>query len=159
MLEAQRNAALLADDDATAAKLYAELETLRGLARGHADKVALLEAEAAREEAEAVVKRLEGLIMRVEDKLDARLAAARKVANLVAKLEVAYRELIASSEEIAPAWNWSTVDRNVIMTAGPAIQTQLGHEFFRVSHKPFLGGSPGLARRGESARLQMFPPD
>ena len=81
VLEAQRNAALLADDDPTAAKLYAELETLRGLARGHADKVALLEAEAAREEAEAVVKRLEGLIVRVEDKLDAREAAARKVAS------------------------------------------------------------------------------
>ena len=56
-LEAQRNQALLADDDPTAAKLYAELETLRGLARGHADKVALLEAEAAREEIEAVAKR------------------------------------------------------------------------------------------------------
>ena len=77
----QRNAALLADDDPTAAKLYAELETLRGLARGHADKVALLEAEAAREEAEAVVKRREGLIVRVEDKMAARLAAARKVAK------------------------------------------------------------------------------
>ena len=56
VIEAQRNAALLADDDPTAAKLYAELDTLRGLARGHADKVALLEAEAAREEAEAVVE-------------------------------------------------------------------------------------------------------
>ena len=68
-LEAQRNAALLADDDPTAAKLYAELETLRGLARGHADKVALLEAEAAREEVEAVAKRRADLVVRFEKKL------------------------------------------------------------------------------------------
>ena len=158
MLEAQRNAALLADDDATAAKLYAELETLRGLARGHADKVALLTAEAAREEAEAVVKRQEGLIVRVEDKMAARLAAARKVAKIVASLEPAYRELISLSEEIAPAWNWSIVDRNVIMTTGGAIQAQLGHEFFRHISQAFPRGLARPARRGESAGLQMFPP-
>ena len=38
---------LLADDDPTAAQLYAELDTLRGLAARHADKVALLEEQSA----------------------------------------------------------------------------------------------------------------
>jgi hypothetical protein len=143
-LEARRNAALLADDDATATAFDRELETLRRTERAHVDKVRLLEVEAEREAVARREREHTSLIERVEGKLRAREKAGREVADLVAKLETAYRKLISLSEEIAPAWPWSTVDRNTLMTTAAAIQVQLGHEFFRQSHKPFLGGSPGL---------------
>ena len=104
VLEAQRNAALLADDDPTAAKLYAELETLRGLARGHADKVALLEAEAAREEVEAVAKRRADLIVRFEKKLAQADAEADELQELLAQAEKKFRKIITLRTDARAAW-------------------------------------------------------
>ena len=104
VLEAQRNAALLADDDPTAAKLYAELETLRGLARGHADKVALLEAEAAREEVEAVAKRRADLIVRFEKKLAQADAEAVELQELLAQAEKKFRKIITLRTDARAAW-------------------------------------------------------
>ena len=46
-LEGKRNGALLVHDDRAAAKLATQIDDLRALARGHQDKIALLEAEAA----------------------------------------------------------------------------------------------------------------
>ena len=65
-LQAERNTALIADDDKRAAKLFAEVETLRALAQGYADKIRLLEAEVERERAADVVRRHKVLIDRFQ---------------------------------------------------------------------------------------------
>jgi hypothetical protein len=150
VLEAQRNAALLADDDPTAAKLYAELETLRGLARGHADKVALLEAEATREEAEAVVKRRADLVVRFEKKLAQADAEAVELQELIAQAEKKFRKIITLRTDARAAW--PIADSNANATAGTAegaalsggaVAKLLQFEFYRIGARPFLGGRPG----------------
>ena len=70
-LEARRNAALLKDDDDTAAKLLTEIEALRVAARGHADKAALLEAEAEAERREAILRNHAALVDRFRKTLEA----------------------------------------------------------------------------------------
>jgi hypothetical protein len=150
VLEAQRNAALLADDDPTAAKLYAELETLRGPARGHADKVALLEAEAGREEAEAVIKRRGDLVVRFEKKLAQADAEAAELQELIAQAEKKFRKIITLRSDARAAW--PIADSNAAATAGTAegaalsggaVAKLLQFEFYRIGARPFLGGRPG----------------
>jgi hypothetical protein len=149
-LEAQRNAALLADDDPTAAKLYAELETLRGLARGHADKVALLEAEAAREEAEAVVKRRADLIVRFEKKLAQADAEAAELQELIVQAEKKFRKIITLRTDARAAWPIGDSHANAAAgtaegaaLSGAAVARLLQFEFYRIGARPFLGGRPG----------------
>ena len=150
VLEAQRNAALLADDDATAAKLYAELETLRGLARGHADKVALLEAEAAREEADAVVKRRADLIVRFEKKLAQADAEAEELQNLLAEAEKKFRRIITLRTDARAAWPIGDSHTNATAgtaegaaLSGAAVKRLLSWHLYRIGARPFLGGRPG----------------
>ena len=59
-LEAQRNAALLKDDDELAAELFGKLKTLHAAVRGNTDKIKLLEGEAERERAERIVREHQG---------------------------------------------------------------------------------------------------
>ena len=66
-VEAQRNAALLKDDDSLAGKLFGELESLRSIVQGHSDKVKLLEGEADRERAERIVREHQGLLTALKD--------------------------------------------------------------------------------------------
>jgi hypothetical protein len=150
VLEAQRNAALLADDDPTAAKLYAELETLRGLARGHADKVALLEAEAAREEADAVIKRRADLTVRFEKKLAQADAEAVELKDLIAQAEKKFRKIITLRTDARAAWPIADSHANAAAgtaegaaLSGGAVAKLLQYEFYRVGARPFLGGRPG----------------
>src|SRR5262245_20605175 len=82
-LEAKRNSALLADDDRTAAKLAGQIDDLHRLARGHADKIRLLEGEAERAEKEARIRRREDHIRRVEKLLADRDAAGHELADAV----------------------------------------------------------------------------
>jgi hypothetical protein len=149
-LKAQRNAALLADDDPTAAKLYAELETLRGLARGHADKVALLEAEAAREEADAVIKRRADLTVRFEKKLAQADAEAVELKDLIAQAEKKFRKIITLRTDARAAWPIADSHANAAAgtaegaaLSGGAVAKLLQYEFYRVGARPFLGGRPG----------------
>jgi hypothetical protein len=150
VLEAQRNAALLADDDPTAAKLYAELETLRGLARGHADKVALLEAEAKREEADAVIKRRADLVVRFEKKLAQADAEAAELQELIAQAEKKFRKIITLRTDARVAWPIADSNANAAAgtaegaaLSGGAVAKLLQYEFYRVGARPFLGGRPG----------------
>ena len=150
VLEAQRNAALLADDDPTAAKLYAELETLRGLARGHADKVALLEQEAAREEAAAVIKRRADLIVRFEKKLAQADAEAEELQNLLAAAEKKFRRIVELGTDARAAWPIGDSHANAVAgtaegaaLSGAAVKRLLSWHLYRIGAKPFLGGRPG----------------
>ena len=99
------------DNDTEAAKLDAELEQLRRLARGHGDKIALLEAAAADEENAARVREHEGLIRGVERKLSERQELVVAMANLVPELNRLFRAIINKSREIDAAWPWQGADR------------------------------------------------
>jgi hypothetical protein len=150
VLEAQRNAALLADDDPTAAKLYAELETLRLSARGYADKVALLEAEAVREEADAVIKRRADLVVRFEKKLAQADAEAVELQELIAQAEKKFRKIITLRSDARAAWPIADSHANAAAgtaegaaLSGGAVAKLLQFEFYRVGARPFLGGRPG----------------
>ena len=149
-LEAQRNAALLADDDPTAAKLYAELETLRGLARGHTDKVALLEAEAAREEVEAIAKRRGDVVARFEKKLQVADAKADELQATMAKAEQLFREIITLRTDARAAWPLGDSHANAVAgtaegaaLSGAAVKRLLSWHLYRIGARPFLGGRPG----------------
>jgi hypothetical protein len=149
-LEAKRNAALLADDDPTAAKLYVDLETLRALARGHADKVTLLEAEAAREEADAVVKRRADLIVRFEKKLAEADREADELQNLLAAAEKRFRRIIELRTDARAAWPIGDSHTNATAgtaegaaLSGAAVKRLLSWHLYRIGAKPFLGGRPG----------------
>src|SRR5260370_32154324 len=82
-LAGKRKAALLADDDRTDVKLASQIDALRSVARGHEDKIKLLEDEAARELAERQVKEKAALIGRIEKKLAERDRAGAELAAAV----------------------------------------------------------------------------
>jgi hypothetical protein len=142
-LETARIDALLADDDAKAAKLDAELEAQRRLARGHLDKVRLLEVQAEREAAAERVRRHEQHIRQVEKLGEGFVAAGTKLAAATAVLVEAYREAIAAADRRAAAWPWAPVDQIGAILTPAAVQLALAHEFHRTSRVPFLGGRPG----------------
>ena len=104
-LQAERNAALIADDDKMAAKLFAELEGLRVFAQGHADKVDLLAAEVELERAADVVRRHKVLLARFEKTLgEADEAAANAAEHFAAGWE-AISEVIDLRERVRAAFS------------------------------------------------------
>src|SRR5262249_39389796 len=114
-LEVKRNDALLADRDEDAVRLDAKLDALRRMAKGYADKIVLLEAEAQREEAADRIKRHEAHIRQVEKLGDNQIAAIAKVAEATATLVGAYREAIVAAERRAAAWPWAPQDFEAAM--------------------------------------------
>jgi hypothetical protein len=139
-LEAKRHAALLADDDATAAKLDAELDQLRRLARGHRDKIALLEAEAANEENARRLKEKEGLIRRIEAKLAERDRIGAELQARIPEIHKLFLRMIELGREIDAAWPWPVSDRLSIMLPRESISAAISHELYRMTATPFLGG-------------------
>jgi hypothetical protein len=67
-----REAALLGDDDGVVLKFDQQIEECERLIRTQRDRVRLLEAVVAKEEAERVAQRRAALITRIEKKLDER---------------------------------------------------------------------------------------
>jgi hypothetical protein len=105
-LEAKRNAALIADDDRTATKLAGQLDELRLLARGHEDKIKLLEA-AAEEEANARrVKEKAALIGRIEARLAERNKVAAELAEMLPQANNLFRRLLELNRAIDSSWPW-----------------------------------------------------
>jgi hypothetical protein len=86
-LAEKRNAALLADDDRTAAKLVNQIDDLRSLLRGHKDKIHLLEQETERERIERQAKEKAALIGRIEKKFSERDAAGAELAEAIKKAD------------------------------------------------------------------------
>jgi hypothetical protein len=139
-LEAARNLALLDDKDAEAARLDAELETLRRLARGYCDKIALLEAEAERQEAERRVREHASLIGRIEKKLAERDAAGAELQTAITKCDELFRRMVGLSRAIDTAWPWPASDRPPLLLPPGAIRAAIEHELFRVGARPMLLG-------------------
>jgi hypothetical protein len=139
-LEAERNDALLRDDDKTAARLDAELEDLRRLSRAQRDKIGLLEAKAEREAAEARVKEKLGLIERIEWKLTERDAAAAELQAAIEGADKAFRKMINLARDVRAAWPWAAHDLPPMLIGEAAIVAAVKHELFRVGARPALGG-------------------
>jgi hypothetical protein len=139
-LAGKRNAALLADDDRIAVKLASQIDDLRSLARGHEDKIKLLEDEAARELAERQVKEKAALIGRIEKKLAERDRAGAELAAAVKIMDDAFRKLIALGRDITAAWPLGPHDPAACILSPGAITRALQHEIFRVGSRPHLLG-------------------
>jgi hypothetical protein len=142
-VEAARTAAILGEDDATARELDAAREELQREARIQGDRVVLLEAQARDEDAARRTREREGSIRRAEAKFAERDAALGRLGALVAQLEKEFRKAISLSGEIDAAWPWAMSDRGRLLLTGTSLQLVLAREFFRISHRPFLGGRPG----------------
>jgi hypothetical protein len=147
---AARSKAILDEDDAAARKLDAELEELQRDARIAAERVRLLEEEAQREEADAVVKRRADLTVRFEKKLAEADAEAAELQELIAQAEKKFRKIITLRTDARAAW--PIADSHANATAGTAegaalsggaVAKLLQFEFYRVGARPFLGGRPG----------------
>jgi hypothetical protein len=140
-LAGKRNAALLADDDRIAVKLASQIDDLRSLARGHEDKIKLLENEAARELAERQVKEQAALIGRIEKKIAERDRAGADATAAIKALDDAFRRLIDVGRDIRAGWPLAPSDGiSCVLTPGSIVRL-LENELFRLGSRPqFLGG-------------------
>jgi hypothetical protein len=139
-LETARATALLADDDTKAARLDGEIEQQRRLMRGFGDKINLLQEAAAEEERQRKVKERQGLIDRIEVKLQLRDRAGAELAEAVAKADAAFRKMIDIGLEIQAAWNWQAHDLPACLLSHAAITHALTAELYRVGGRPMMGG-------------------
>ena len=153
-VDARRNAALMADDDNTAAKLFSEIERLRAAVRGHTDKIALLEAEAKREKAAAIERGHQTLISRFAKMLegsDADLSEAselisqawKKICSGIDKREAARAAFSVHSAHARAAAE--SIDGAAM--AAEAVMHLFSYDFYRISARPLQGGVPGARTR------------
>jgi hypothetical protein len=160
-IEAERNKALLADDDRTAVKLAGQADELRRLAHGHEDKIKLLEVEAEREANERRVREKEGLILRIEKKLAERDAAAAELQAAIEAADRAFRKMITLARDCRAAWPWAPSDLPPLLLGEAAIVAAVKHDLFRAGARPLLGGGqdkPGAGLSfpgGQAPRLEL----
>ena len=150
LVEAHRREALLRDDDVTAEGLATDLETLRRAEQAQRDKVALLELAVKREADEALAKRRVALTDQFEQILAQADTAADELQSALARVEAKFREVIELRERARLMWPSGDSHSAAIAStvegcamSGGAIQTLIAHELYRVSHRPFFGGTPG----------------
>jgi hypothetical protein len=137
-------------DDIEIDTIDAELETLKKTAARHTDRIRVLEAQAAQQEAEAVKKRRRELTVRFEKKLADADKAADELQGLMAQADRVFRKVIALREEARAGWPLADAHHNAVaLTAegcalsGHAVRVLLNYEIYRIGARPFLGGRPG----------------
>jgi hypothetical protein len=135
-LNEQRNAALLADNNAEAIKLGIEITNLKLEARANEDKIALLREKAAEEDKERRAKEKAVLIERIEKKLAQRDAAMEEVASSIKQLAIASERAINIGRDIIDAWTWPPHDLPPALLTVQSVMTAISHEAHRVSHHP-----------------------
>ena len=129
---------MLADDDKLAARVLTQIDGLRSAARGHEDKVKLLQAQVERETIERRAKEKAGLISRIEDRLRRRNAAVADLQRLLGEAKTALHAVADLSNQIDAAWPWQGHDRQALVLPVEYIITATRHEIFRIS-EPSLG--------------------
>jgi hypothetical protein len=139
-LDAQRNECLLADNNEGAIKVGIELAGLKLAAGAHADKIQLLRSLVEKEAAERRGQERERVIEGIEDKLAARAAVGRELADSVAAAERAFRKLIDIGNEIQNSWSWPPSDIAAILLSPVAISHALSAELYRIGGRPRMGG-------------------
>jgi hypothetical protein len=127
-----------------------ELANLRKAHERQADRIKLLEQEAAREEAEAVAKKRADLVARFEKKLQMADAAADELQVTLAKAEQLFRTIIKHREDARAAWPLGDSHTNAIVgtaegcaLSGAAVKRLLSFHLYKIGARPFLGGRPG----------------
>jgi hypothetical protein len=148
---AKRKARLIAGDPAAAiGKLDTEIAELQHAAQTEADRIRLLESEAAREEAEAAAKRRAALTDRFAGKLAEADTLAEQLQTDIAKVEKTFRAIIALREEARAAWPAGDSHTAAIAgtpegcaMSGPAVATLLKYELYRIGARPYAGGQQG----------------
>jgi hypothetical protein len=148
---AKRKVRLVAGDAARdIAKLDSEIADLVQAAQVETDRIALLEAEAAREEDAAIAKRRAALTDRFAAKLAEADALAEQLQGDLAKVEKIFRAIIALREDARAAWPAGDSHTAAVAEtaegcalSGIAVATLLKYELYRIGARPFLGGHPG----------------
>jgi hypothetical protein len=135
-----RATALMADDDAKAARIAGEIEQLRRLEAGHRDKVSLLQAEAKKAEAARLAKEKQGLIERIEARFLEREAIGAELADMIPKINSLFVRMIELGRTIDSAWPWPSADRQALMLFREHIVEATANELFRVTAHVRLGG-------------------
>jgi hypothetical protein len=168
-LEAARDAALIDDDDVTAARLLGEIEAAHALERGYADKIKLLEREVKDAKQAGIVKERAAFFRRFEKLLcvDADTLAEeiqndldafhKKVRKLIEKREAARAAYAVNSAGARAATQ--TFDGAAL--SAEAVMTLLSFESYRISADPLQGGRPGERRRpalpgAKSPRIELI---
>jgi hypothetical protein len=140
-LAAERDAALLRDDDAEAVRLDGEVEKLQRLRRAHVDKVALREREAERAAAEARAAARSETIASVELLLGERDRVGAELSAGIEASDKAFTRLIELGREIRAKWQFAPHDANPAMLTENSLSLAIPHEFYRLTARPHpLGG-------------------
>jgi hypothetical protein len=152
-LNEQRNAALLKDDDQEAIRLGSEIDALQQAAKAHEDKVRLLREAVAEEERERRVRERKGLIKRIQDKLDRRLALARRYEVLEQERGRLWAELHEVAAGITAAWpGGGTVPAGCLLDK-TSLRVQWETEAARLNSNPDRLGGMGLLHPDRPATI------
>jgi hypothetical protein len=139
-LRRRREEALLSEDDRAVDAIDADLDKLEKIARRHADRARLLEAEAQREEAERTAARRRDVIPRVEKKLRESEGVAAELQEAIARTERAFRRLIDLRTAAAAALSFDANQLATCLVSVASVRLLVQHEIFRVGCRPFVGG-------------------
>ncbi len=142
-LDTQRAAALLADDDKAAVKLFGELEKLRAAIAGYRDKLELLEQELAREAEAERAREREARLRKFKELANTPEACGVKLQEAVAAVEREYRATLEARAALHQMWPRASSHMDAVainaggvaFTSG-AIRELLEYEFYRVSKQP-----------------------
>lgn len=149
-LSLRRNAALVSsNDDAQVAVIDKLIEAARRAAKAQTDRIALLDEQAADEEAERRAKEKAAQIDRVEAILRDRDAVGAELQAAIAKADELFRRTIDLSKQADHAWPFPTSDRVPSMLIAGAILVALQHEIYRVGGRPLLCGGQDTAAATE----------
>jgi hypothetical protein len=143
-------------DDQALDAIDADIAALERLAQRHRDRIALLEEEERRAEAERQEQARQAEIARIEAVLGEADQAAAELQALLAEAEVKYRRIIELREQCRPAFAGG--DAHAVAAAGAfegaalsgfAVRALVAHELHRIGARPYLGGVPGVVRQAD----------
>jgi hypothetical protein len=127
-----------------------QIADLQRAAQIESDRIALLEAQAAREQCEAAAKQRSGLTDRFAGVLEEADGLAEELQNDLAAVERKFRKIIELRERARHAWPLGDSSLNAAAEtpegaalSGAAVYALLKHELYRIGARPFLGGRPG----------------
>jgi hypothetical protein len=147
-LDQSRNAALLADDTATAISLGIELASLKLAAGAHADKIQLLRSLVEKEAAERRGQERARVVEGIEKKLADRDAAGAELADAIKKADVAFRKMVDVGQAIIGLWPWQSPDTHAALLTPNGVATAIMHEIYRVGARPRLFGGQDKSGAG-----------
>jgi hypothetical protein len=141
-LAGERDAALLADDDAGAIELDRQIEAVQRLRKAHADKVALRQREAERAAAAARSAEKVETIVGIEQLFAERDRLAGMLSEHIAGADAAFRGLFEISHEIRRRWPFAAHDLAAMQVADGPLALAVQHEIYRLAGRPHQPGAP-----------------